>query len=148
MDRILIIENLDFDKNINKINQYLSKNDFNYDVIIIKSSYLSDNNNKFFVNLPLGLKMCIIDCDNNEKYYKIPFGCMFKILDDKKAIHTRHFAYCNIGDFLTNYHYKTAKIIHIKYNIIIRKCNYDYNYYRNKKYKLIKIVRGKPHLVY
>ncbi len=148
MDRILIIENLDFYRNIHKINQYLSKHDFNFDVIIIKSLLPNDNNN--FVNLPLGLKMCIVDyeCEDIEKLFKIPFDCKFKILDDKKAIHTRHFVYCNIGDFLTNYNYKTAKIIHIKYNIIIRKCNYDYNYYRNKKYKLIKIVRGKPHLVY
>jgi hypothetical protein len=150
MDRILIIEKLDFDENFNKINKHLSKNDFNFDVIIIKSSYISnDNNNNNFVNLPLGLKLCIVDYFYRDikKFLKIPFDCMFKVLDENKEINTRYFVYNDISDYLTNYNYKKATITHIKYNII-RKSNYYYNYFYNKKHKLIKLINKKPYLVY
>jgi hypothetical protein len=149
MDKILIVESLDFSENFNKFNVYLSHKDFNFDVIIIKSLWVGDYDN-ITVNLPLGLKLCIVDTDEDdvEKYFKIPFGCVFKVLDENRFVNSGDFVYYNIGNHLTNYNYKTAIITHIKYNFMVRNCDYDYDSYRNKKYKLIKIINKKPYLVY
>ncbi len=126
MNNILIIKNLYDKNNIKKYNEFFSTNpDFNFDVVIIKHYWISDEGIR--LNLPSNTKLCIVDMNEDIKYldelknkFVFPDRCIFKVFqkflfDEKNYFEIGNYSYFNIGKVLNNYNHNEADITYLKY---------------------------------